>query len=306
MSEAERDVETAGTTKGEKLLAAILAVFVLIGLIWAYTELKVEHKFDYASTQPTRTEQRVLDRYDDARYDAQRARARLRRAQDAVVGTRETYRTELDAGNAATELRADYQRALARRDAADGALRTARRKLAGARIAADPVQQRLDRAERAIGEKQLRQERKDKRETFLLRLALVIVMLALSYASIARLRGRGSRYMVLAMAIASATAALALMMAIDYLGIEPSETGILWLSLAGVVLTVLGFAALQRYLRKRLPARRIRRHECSNCGYPLRANKFCEGCGLQAIGSCPSCQSDRRVGTLRCGECGAR
>lgn len=305
MTVTAQDIEEAGTTKGEKLLAGILAIFVLTGLIWAYTELKVERRLDYASTEPTKTEQRILDRYDDARFDAQGARDRAQTAQERLVETREAYRTELDAGRAATELQASYQRALARREVANGTLRAARRRVARAKLSANPVQNRLDRAESAADEKHRTQEREDKRETFLLRLALVVVMLTLSYTLIARLRRRGSRYMVLAMATASSTAVLAVVMTIDYLGIEPQETGVLWLSLAGIVLTIIGFVVLQQYLRKRLPGRRVRRRECPNCGFPIRASRFCEGCGLQAVGPCQTCQQDRRIGTVRCGECGA-
>jgi hypothetical protein len=90
--------------------------------------------------------------------------------------------------------------------------------------------------------------------------------------------------------------------ATDYIDI--GEIGPLALSLTGIVLTLAAFVGLQRYMAKRLPARRVRRRECPFCGYDVRDNANCEGCGRRVIGKCSSCSKARRVGTRHCGACG--
>jgi hypothetical protein len=70
-------------------------------------------------------------------------------------------------------------------------------------------------------------------------------------------------------------------------------------------MTLLAFVALQRYLARRIPQSRVRKRECPFCGYPVRENQRCEGCGREVVASCAKCGSDRRVGTLHCGACGA-
>jgi hypothetical protein len=132
-------------------------------------------------------------------------------------------------------------------------------------------------------------------------------MLAASYRLLIRLRSRSSRYLPAALALIGATAVLALVMAGDYTDsyLEFDQVGPLAISIAGIALTLAAFAALQRFLAKRIPARRVRRGECAFCGFPLRGTPHCEGCGRAAIASCSSCQQDRRVGTPRCGNCGS-
>ena len=102
-------------------------------------------------------------------------------------------------------------------------------------------------------------------------------------------------------------AILALVLASDYITdyVDPLELGPLVLSLFGIALTLLAFIALQRYLARRIPLRRVRKRECPFCGYPVRNNERCEGCGRQVVADCAKCGLDRRVGTLHCGACGA-
>ena len=96
-------------------------------------------------------------------------------------------------------------------------------------------------------------------------------------------------------------------MAVDYTTdyIDVGEIGPAVLSATGIVMSLAAMAALQRYLAKRLPARRVKKRECPVCAYPVSGNRFCEGCGREVIADCASCGGERRVGTRRCGACGA-
>jgi energy-converting hydrogenase Eha subunit C len=100
-----------------------------------------------------------------------------------------------------------------------------------------------------------------------------------------------------------AGALLGIVMAADYLDLQ--SVGPIALSLFGIVVTVVLIVAYQRWLAARLPERRARKHECPWCGYPVKGNVHCEGCGRDVIAPCSACSEPRRVGALHCGACGA-
>src|SRR5215211_1114749 len=116
-------------------------------------------------------------------------------------------------------------------------------------------------------------------------------------------RRRGSRYFTVAVGVVAYAAILAFVLAADYITdyVDPLDLGPLVLSLFGIANTLLAFAVLQRYLARRIPLSRVRKRECPFCGYPVRGNRRCEGCGREVVASCAECGSDRRVGVLHCG-----
>lgn len=306
IGEGER--ESSGA---EKLLAFVLAVFISIGAIWAYFKLDDVGSEPASSYVPV---QRLLDAdefaaiqdHRQALRSARIARGQLRAATRNLELRREAYRTALDADEPAGGLRREYEAVQANRASASQALTAASAEAAQTRPAAVRAEERVTE-QRQAADQQAEDERVEHdRIVFLLRLALLLLMLGGAYRLLIRLRSRNSRYLLAALAWTGATAVLAIVMAADYTDgyIEFSEVGPLAISIAGVVLTLGAFAALQRFLAKRVPLRRVRRGECSFCGFPLRGTPHCEGCGRTAVASCSSCQHDRRVGTPRCGFCG--
>jgi len=296
------DVEEIETTKSEKLLAVVLAIFFLIGGIWTYQKTD-----DYAAEWLAPSEPVELSTEDEA------AQARFRDAQNRLFGAdeakaraeenlvlaREAYRTALDAGRSAPELRREYEAAQAELAQAQAEFASMNQEVEAARPAAAIADRHEQEAFR---------ERQDRHEfaAFLFRLGFVLAFLALGYWLLGRMRARRSRYLPTAIAFVASTALLALFMAGDYITdyVDPLDLGPLVLSLAGIVITLFAFAALQRYLAKRIPIRRVRKQECPFCGYPVRGNGHCEGCGRPVVADCASCSAPRRVGTLHCGVCG--
>jgi hypothetical protein len=295
------DVEEIESTKSEKLLAVVLAIFVLIGGVWTYQTID-----DYAAEwlAPSEVELSAADAAAQARF--QEAQDRMLRADQAedralqeLVLAREAYRTALDEGRPAEDLKAEYERAQAEHEEALAEFEAAERDVQAARPAAEIANRHLAEAQR---------ESADRHElaAFLLRLGFVLAVLGLGYWLLGSLRKKRSRYLPMAIALVGAAAVLALVMAGDYITdyVDPLDLGPIVLSFAGIVLTLLAFAALQRYLSKRVPVRRVRKQECPFCGYPARGNEHCEGCGRSVVAECATCHSARRVGTLHCGVCG--
>lgn len=297
---APEDIET---TRAEKVLALALAAFLLLGGLWIY------FRVDDAVPGPAPYEQVLAGRPGEARAIAQhdralelvvRAEVRSDGARSAVVDRREAYRTALDAGAAAEGLRQAYVAAQARSAAAGRALAEARR----AERAASPA---ADRARATVGAVLERDADRHTLLAFLARLGYVIAALAAAIWTLGRLRRRGSRYLVAGLALVGAASAQGVAMAGDYLTdhLDVVELGPIILSVVGAALTLAGLVALQRYLARRLPERRVRKGLCPFCGYPARDNHRCEGCGRAVVGACTVCRADRRTGSRHCGACGA-
>jgi hypothetical protein len=320
MSESKSRARPAGsrgdeeieTSTAEKVLALVLAVFIAIGAVWAYVKLDEVAKPDSTSFRvPSRElidpeEVSTIEKHEEAMHSVGVARSHRRAATRSLELSREAYRTSLDADEPSAELSMEYESAQARLASVSRELAAAVRVAAQTRPEAEEARQRLtelrqDEAERA-DEDRVRHDR----IVFVLRLVLLTLMLAGAYLLLSRLRSRHSRYLPAALAWIGATAVLAIVMAADYTDsyIEFDEVGPLAISIVGIVLTLVAFVALQRFLAKRVPARRVRRGECPFCGFPHRGKPHCEGCGRAVLASCSSCQKERRVGTARCGFCG--
>jgi hypothetical protein len=292
------DIEEIESTKSEKLLAVVLALFLLIGGIWTYQKIDdyVRSAVEYELSAADRA---ALDRHARAQSEASRADQAEDRALEELVLAREAYRTALDAGRPAAELEGAYRAAQSEHERVERELEDAQRAVEAARPGANAAGQRQARA---------LEEREDRRAllSVVFRLVFVLAYVAVAYWLLDRLRKSGSRYFPLALAFVATAAVLAFVMAADYITdyVDPLDLGPLVLSLFGVALTLAAFAALQRYLARRIPVRRVRKHECPFCGYPVRENERCEGCGREVIAECANCAQPRRVGALHCGACG--
>jgi hypothetical protein len=293
-AQAAVDIEEIQTTKSEKLLAVVMAAFLLIGGIWAYQKIDdvvrdaTKVTLSPAEQSATLAFSQAQSRLFQAQQDEQAARSDLELR-------REAYRTALDAGQPAADLERSYHQAEARLAAAQASLGGAQQALEQARPAAE-----------AAYRHQQRGFRHSELIAFLARLAFVLASIAGAYVLLGRMRKRRSRYFPLALAVVGSAAVLALVMASDYVTdyIDPLALGPLVLAIVGVALTLVAFAGLQRYLARRVPFRRVRKRECPFCGFPVGGNDHCEGCGRQVIADCTTCAQPRRVGTLHCGACG--
>jgi hypothetical protein len=301
MNYAHVDVENIETTKSEKLLAVVLAVFLLVGGIWAYQRLDdtVAEALAPSSVTLSQSEQAAIERLRSAQGRLGSAESGVVRARINLVDAREAYNTALHAGESTSELRAEYRRAQVEYTSGQEARASARAAVQAAQPAALEAERHRAELERA---------RYDRHElaAFFARLAFVVLAIAVAYFLLRFLRKRASRYLPLALAAVGASALLALVMGGDYVTdyVDPLSVGPLLLSLAGAALTLLAFFGLQRYLARRIPIRRVRKGECPFCGYPVRDGEHCAGCGRSVLADCTTCHQPRRVGTAFCASCG--
>ena len=85
------DVEEIQSTRTEKLLAVVLAAFLLLGGVWTYQ--KLDDVVRSHEPLPTSAASPALQRYDEALSRVQRAGARERAALRQMVLAREAFRT---------------------------------------------------------------------------------------------------------------------------------------------------------------------------------------------------------------------
>jgi hypothetical protein len=288
------DVDEIQTTRGEKVLAVVLGIFILIGLVWAYDKLD---RRSYHAVQPTAAEQSAIGLYDQATQELSIATAERDRALADLELRRERYRTALDAGQPAAALEQEYRLAERALTAAEVRVQAAQARVTATQPAADAARQR-------VADETAELARLDARLTFFLRLAFALLVLGVSYGLLMVLRG--SRYLTLGLAAVGASAVLTLVFTGDYVEdyVEWRRTGPLALSVAGIALTIAAFWGLQRYLQRRIPLRRVRKRECPFCGYPAGAGPCCEGCGREVVARCTQCDESRRVGVAFCASCG--
>ena len=293
------DVEQLQTTKSEKLLALVLAAFLLIGGVWAYQELDDWVRDAMPLRNPTASEQQALRTLNQAQQRRFQTETAVRQARSELELRREAYRTALDAGESAGALRTRYRAADAAFEQARADRQAAGRAETAARPAATAAQKRLGRDV---------EERRDRQELviFLLRTAASILFILAGYLLLTRLRDRASRWFPLSGSVVLFATVFAFVVAVDYLTdyFDPFDAGILLLALIGVAATIVAFWLLQRYLARRLPIRRVRRRQCAYCGFPADDNERCEGCGREVQAACAHCAAPRRVGAPFCGACG--
>src|SRR5213593_1986568 len=105
------DIEEIETTKGEKLLATVLAAFLLIGLLWVYFHIDVERDHPFRPPESTLSSADRIALARSARADARLFAAQRREAlrRRALIDRREAYRTALDEGRPAPDLRRRYR-----------------------------------------------------------------------------------------------------------------------------------------------------------------------------------------------------
>ena len=105
------EVEEIHTAKSEKLLAVVLAVFLLIGGIWSYVRIDDAVRSAVEIASASAADQAALDREGAARESVFAADQREDEALEQLTLAREAYRTTLDAGDPAAALRERYEQA---------------------------------------------------------------------------------------------------------------------------------------------------------------------------------------------------
>ena len=292
------DVDDIQTTRTEKLLAIVLAAFLLLGAIWTYQ--RVDDVVRRQVSVPAYGAGPATLRLNRASTRLSQAERQREEALQELELRREAYRTALDARKPAVRLERAY-------DAAQARLASAQQEEADARHEVQEVRPAALREQNTRGDRVAEALHRQTRISFFARLGLVAFYILGSYALLAWTRRRTSRWFPLAGSAVVAATVFAFVFACDYLTdyLDPFEWGIAAIAGIGIAATLVLYWSAERYLLRRIPQRRVKRRQCPFCGYPAGAGPHCEGCGREVVAPCTKCESPRRVGTPHCGVCGS-
>lgn len=291
------DIEDISSTRSEKLLAGILAAFLLIGSIWFY--VKVDDWIGGSRAwELTPGEQRIMRAQEDAWQAQEAATSRTEQAKTEVDLAKDALDIALAKDVPTANLEAKYEQEL--------------EQFRAARAAQDKARARAERLSHQVSaiEKEHEYQRLSTGRQWAIagiRLGFILTWFGASLRMVSVLRNRQSRFLPLAFAAVGTGVITAFVFATDYIVdyIDPLDLGPIVLSVVGTVATVAAFIGLQRWLASRIPGRRVRNGECPFCGHPVRGDApHCEGCGREVIAPCASCSQPRRVGSPHCGACG--
>lgn len=317
---AQEQREVVVVTVSERLLAWILAGFLLMALSWGY--VNVDDAVRDVRSDPTAEINQELDQLRSEQETNEKslglwgdlsmgslgaARINLREAMTDRDTARERYRTELDAGNKDLQLRREYLAA----EVQVAKIQRTLTKLEAARAAAlnqQSTYMKSKNAQRRRAEQRVEsRENATNRWIFLLRALLTLGTLGLSILLLRFVSERSPRSRPLGQAAVTASALMVLTMIVDYseISFDFDSLGPLGTATLGSTITVGAFFGLQRYLAKRRPLRRLRAGACWRCGYPAKDVAYCEGCGSRVYEDCGRCGKPRRIGTPHCRSCGA-
>jgi len=239
------DVEQIQSTRTEKLLAVVLAAFLVLGGVWTYTRLDNVVRSHAPLPRGTYSQRPAEQKAVLAETRFSRAENRRQAALRQLVLSREAYRAALEAhGPSARKLGTAYDAAQARYAASRRAVDAARQAVSAAAPAAQ-------KEGREIAGRVASNFHRQARDAFLARLGFVAIGIVGAYVLLAALRRQATRWFPLAGSVVAAATILAFVLASDYTTdyFNPFDWGLAFIALLGIVSTLFAYWALQRYHR---------------------------------------------------------
>lgn len=298
-------MERVETTRLEKILAALLVIFILIGGTRALLDVgKLVEKPRYED---------FLDRYNVSglRADLYSLSSRLSqldrersdayteylRAREEYEFYREEYRTSLEKGNLSEELERRYEEArreyLEKKSIYENLDRIHRELRDRMRSLESELARREDLARKSYSRAMLVYNTK----VFALRIILLLPLIGLSLFLHARTRSLPTLSLVASSFIL-----------LGYSAVEFAWRGlqVYGVSALGILGTILGIRYARRLALRDLPYKRVEKGDCPYCGYSAGNSSYCPNCGRELVRKCPRCGAIVRKFTRFCWNCGEK
>ncbi|MDP2870971.1 MAG: zinc ribbon domain-containing protein [Bacillota bacterium] len=323
MSVEHSEVEEREVSRAEKILAAGMVIFLLIGGFWVLgriarwparpDQIRIEAQYDqnheisieqlrntaYAAQMQFNESWQILD----ARRTAQA------KALQEYEFRREEYRVLLERGEVGPAQRATYENSRVAYEEANAALAAAEAAHAKARAAQDGAQTQFDVAMQEVDEAYRRADRAYELQLLMLRLLYVLPVLVGGIVVWQRTRAARSRYLIVATAFLAFGIIQAAVLAFQYSWHLFREAVQVIVSVTGTAAAIGGIVAVNRYAGdpRRVAAYRLRRGQCYACGFPgvaERGHQHCPACGAALLMACEYCGGRRPVRAEFCPSCG--
>jgi hypothetical protein len=311
------ELDEIESSRGEKLLAIGLVVFLLIGGFWILDRLgSLPGRPNYEALaaaqglpQAEAAFRQVEADYRQGFENSEAARLEMDRARAAYEYKREEYRVALARGLEAPALassheaaRIAFEKASLRFEVADAAREALEGRLVGPTKAYEAAFERVNAAV-------ARAEDRYQFMVFVLRFGYALPVFGLSVWIWLRLRRKQARFLILATSFMGFAGVQAIGLVGQYGWYLLRDVGPIAVSVAGSTVCVAGLVALRRFTGNllRVTAHRLRRGQCPYCAFPAEVGAaHCPGCGRSLLGACVLCGRSNRRESSFCGGCGCR
>lgn len=317
------EIEEREVSRAEKILAAGMVVFLLIGGFWILGRIarwvarpdyyKIEVQYDQThqiSIQQLRDASNIASlQLSESWQILDACRSAQAKALQEYEFRREEYRVLLERGEVGPAQRALHEKSREAYEDANAALAAAETVHAQAQAAWERAQGQLDLAMREIGEAFRRADRAYELQLLALRLLYVLPVLGGGIFAWQRTRAARSRYLIVATAFLAFGVIQAVVLAFQYSWHLFREAVQVVVSVAGTAAAVAGIVVVKRYAGdpRRVIAYRLRRGQCYACGFPgvaQRDHQHCPACGAALLSVCEHCGGRRPVRAEFCPSCG--
>lgn len=325
MTVEHTEIEEREVGRAEKILAAGMVIFLLIGGFWILgriarlpvrpdhfaIELQYNQTHEIGIEQLRNTTYAAHTQYNESSKILEACREAQAKALQEYEFRREEYRVLLEQGQAGPAQLALYEKSRTAYEEANAAQIAAEYAHAKAQAAQQTAQTQLDLAMQEINEAYRRADRAYELQLLMLRLLYVLPVLAGGVVVWQRTRAARSRYLIAATAFMAFGIIQTAVLAFQYSWHFFREAVQVIISVSGTAAAFAGIVVVKRYAGdpRRVIAHRLRRGLCYACGFPGVAERgylHCPSCGAALQDACEMCGSHKPIRAEHCPACGAR
>ncbi|MBK5190192.1 MAG: zinc ribbon domain-containing protein [Methanosarcinales archaeon] len=311
MSEHE-EAERLETTRGEKILAFAMVIFLLIGGINVLNELEdipdrplIDTYNEKYGVYTLGAEERSIEtELETASKTLGNANDEYLRAKGDYLFKREEYRVILDKGETDEVKEREHEEARERYEKSQVRLDSAQAVYGEIRGRLEQKREEVLTARESASDEYRRDYQIYRLKVLAIRLAFVLPLLAVAIIVFLKAKKARSKYTIHANAFMAFASLLLMYMIIENVW---AVVHIIGISILGAVACAVSLAYLKKqfFSFERISMSRLKENKCPWCGFPFRYDMlFCQNCGKKLAVKCPECGKMRPILARFCPNCG--
>ena len=313
MTEYNDEAEKLEATRGEKILASAMVVFLLIGGINFLDGLEdiperpqINVYYEKYGVDKLKNEERSINTELRMASDAlAKANDQYLSAKENYMFKREEYRVILDKGDTDEVKEREYEEGRERYEESQV-------KLNEAQAVYDEIDERLDqkKGEVSTARNLAQDEYNTARQIYRLkvlavRLAFVLPLLVVAIVTFFKAKKVKSKYTIHANAFMAFASLLLIYMIIENVWKVIHVVGISFLGAVACAISLV-YLKKQFFSFERISMSRLKENKCPWCTFPIRYDMpYCQNCGKKLADKCPECGEMRPILTPFCPNCGS-
>jgi len=308
----EYEDEKIETTRGEKILALAMVIFLLIGGINVLNELKGipdrpqmdTYYEEYGIFKLEAEEDNIAAELKTASKALENANAEFSRAKENYLFKREEYRVILDKGEKDEVKKREHEEARERYEKSQVRLDAAQAVCDEIKVRLEQKREEVSNARKLASDEYKRDYQIYRLKVLGIRLAFVLPLLAVAIVMFLKAKKTRSKYIIHANAFMAFASLLLMYMIIENVW---KVVHIIGISVLGAVACGVSLAYLKKqfFSFERISMSRLKENKCPWCGFPIRYEMpYCQNCGKKLAEKCPECGKMRPILARFCPNCG--